>query len=95
MGDNTWSRATLWDADVEPPTTVFLVTFWDAGTADPPLPVGERTIRVWAATRTGALAIAQRYFTARGRDFRTLGMPLFALVHALEAWLWESVSLVG
>jgi len=85
----------LWDADVEPPTRVFLVIFWDAGTAAPPLPAGERTIRVWAATCTGAIAIAQRYFKTRGRDFRTLGMRLFALVHAMEQWLWESLGLVG
>ena len=44
---------------------------------------------------TGAIAIAQRYFKTRGRDFRTLGMRLFALVHAMEQWLWESLGLVG
>jgi hypothetical protein len=95
MDDHTWSRATLWDADVEPPTALFLVTFWDAGTADPPLPAGERTMRVWAATRTGAVAIVQRYFKERGRDFRALGMQLFALLYAMEQWLWERGGLLG
>jgi hypothetical protein len=95
MDDHLWSRATLWDADVEPPTAVFLVTFWDKGTADPPLPAGERTIRVWAETRTGAVAIVQRYFQGRGRDFRTLGMQLLALVHVIKEWRWEPVGLLG
>ena len=95
MNDSTWSRATLWDGDIEPPTTLFLVTFWDEGTAAPPLPAGERTMRVWAKTRAGAVTIVQRYFQERGRDFRTMGMQLLSLLHVMHQWLWENVDFLG
>jgi hypothetical protein len=95
MSDSPWSQATLWDGAIEPPTALFLVTFWDEGTATPPLPAGERTIRVWAQTRAGAVAIVQRYFQERGRDFRTVGMQLLSLLHVLEPWVWEPVGFLG
>jgi hypothetical protein len=46
-------------------------------------------------TRAGAVAIVQRYFQERGRDFRTMGMQLLALLHVMEPWVWESVGCLG
>jgi hypothetical protein len=95
MSDNLWSQATLWDGEIEPPTTCFLVTFWDEGTTAPPVPAGERTVRVFAQTPTGAVALVRHYCKERGRDFRLLGRQLCWLLLALAQGLWESVSLLG
>ena len=71
MGESTWGMGTIWAAHIEQPTTLFFVIFWDAGLADPmPMPAGERTVRVFAHTPRGALAVAQFHFGGRGRNFR-------------------------
>jgi hypothetical protein len=71
MHNSAWGMATITAAHIEPPTTCFFVTFWDAGSANNLyLPAGERTVRVFAHTPQGALAVAQFHFGGRGRDFR-------------------------
>jgi hypothetical protein len=71
MDDSAWGMGTITAAHIEPPTTCFFVTFWDAGIANNlHLPAGERTVRVFAHTAQGALAVAQFHFGGRGRDFR-------------------------
>jgi hypothetical protein len=71
MPDSAWGIATITAAHIEPPTTCFFVTFWDNGIANHLyLRAGERTVRVFAHTPQGALAVAQFHFGGRGRDFR-------------------------
>jgi hypothetical protein len=76
MDDCTWGMGTISAAHIEPPTARFFVTFWDSGIANNlTLPAGERTIRVFAETPPGALAVAQFHFGGRGRDFRIVEGP--------------------
>jgi hypothetical protein len=76
MDDSAWGVGTIWASHIEQPTTCFLVTFWDSRIANTiHVPTGERTVRVFAQTPTGALAVAQFHFGGRGRDFRIVEGP--------------------
>ena len=71
MAHSAWGMGTIFALHIEPPTACFFVTFWDAGsTKNVAVPAGARTVRVFAHTPAGALAVAQFHYGRRGRDFR-------------------------
>ena len=76
MAESTWGMGTISAAHIEPPSARFFVTFWDSGiTENLHLPAGERTVRVFAQTPAGAIAVAQFHYGSRGRDFRIVEGP--------------------